>query len=572
MFYANPSIKKARIGYRGAWAAFGVEFNFPVSHNWMSMSPVDFAFGSHDDGSASVTVGNIDRVYGMEWSVELILRPGSTVLEQRVRLSNRSDVGHRFYWWNNAAVEVWDDSRIEYPMQFAAAHGFAEVQRWPVDSQGKDLSVIKNQTDGPVSLFVHGSREGFMGIWHPHTNVGTAHFAEYSELPAKKIWSWGVDADGLDWRKALSDDNSAYAEVQAGLFRNQETYSFLEPRQHISFSEYWMPVRGTGGISRTNLAGVVHLERKGNSLEASLNVNKKIPSATLQVLDGNVSLFSEKADLTPEKTWSKQVVVANGDRKLTLDLKDAHGVALLHQTEGKYDWTPESEIIVGPQSNYRIPGENARTEDDWLQSGQADELNGDLLSAVKTYNQALQKFPTSYELIKSAGRLDAGLKRFEEAAPRLVAAHERNTTDAEISYYLGLTEESLGHEDVAIDAFEAAMRSPLHRAAAALRLAEMYARHNDLERAEDLIAQSRKSAPDDLRAAEEQIALLNARGKTELAAQQTKELFRSFPSSAFVREELSIPDLPHLASRSERAGHSSASKQSTGDVFSRLLS
>src|SRR5207245_2696458 len=26
MFYANPSIKKARIGYRGAWAAFGVEF------------------------------------------------------------------------------------------------------------------------------------------------------------------------------------------------------------------------------------------------------------------------------------------------------------------------------------------------------------------------------------------------------------------------------------------------------------------------------------------------------------------------------------------------------------------
>ena len=31
MFYANPSIKKANIGYRGAWAAFGVEFNFPVS-------------------------------------------------------------------------------------------------------------------------------------------------------------------------------------------------------------------------------------------------------------------------------------------------------------------------------------------------------------------------------------------------------------------------------------------------------------------------------------------------------------------------------------------------------------
>src|SRR5262249_53878271 len=51
MFYANPSIKKAKIGYRGAWAAFGIEFNFPVSHNWVSMSPVDFAFSTHDDGS-----------------------------------------------------------------------------------------------------------------------------------------------------------------------------------------------------------------------------------------------------------------------------------------------------------------------------------------------------------------------------------------------------------------------------------------------------------------------------------------------------------------------------------------
>ena len=44
MFYANSSLKKAEIGYRGAWAAFGVEFNFPVSHNWMSMSPVAFNF------------------------------------------------------------------------------------------------------------------------------------------------------------------------------------------------------------------------------------------------------------------------------------------------------------------------------------------------------------------------------------------------------------------------------------------------------------------------------------------------------------------------------------------------
>src|SRR5690242_3146465 len=86
MFYANPSIKKARIGYRGAWAAFGVEFNFPVSHNWVSMSPVDFETRTNSDGSASIVVGNTDLPYGMQWTVELRLKPASTQLEQRVTL------------------------------------------------------------------------------------------------------------------------------------------------------------------------------------------------------------------------------------------------------------------------------------------------------------------------------------------------------------------------------------------------------------------------------------------------------------------------------------------------------
>src|SRR5256714_6809728 len=179
MFYANPSIKKAAVGYRGAWAAFGIEFNFPVSHNWASMSPVNFAFHKNADGSASVIVGNVDRVYSMEWTVELLLRPQSTLLEERVTLSNRSDVRHRFYWWNNAATAVSDDSRIVYPMRFAASHGFTEVTPWPMDQDGHDLSVIRNHVHGAVSLFTHGSRENFMGVWHPASQTGTVHFAEY---------------------------------------------------------------------------------------------------------------------------------------------------------------------------------------------------------------------------------------------------------------------------------------------------------------------------------------------------------------------------------------------------------
>jgi hypothetical protein len=212
--------------------------------------------------------------------------------------------------------QVWDDSKIEYPMRFAAAHGFAEVQTWPIDSQGKDLSVIHNQTDGPVSLFVHGSRENFMGVWNPRTNTGTAHFADYTELPAKKIWSWGVDAEGLDWRNALSDNNSAYVELQAGLFRNQETYAFLEPRQSIAFTEYWMPVRQTGGISRANLAGVVHLERKNDTLVVYFNANRKFLYAAIRILT-ETPLLNEKRLCTDR--WKREIHIPDASRKYTLN-------------------------------------------------------------------------------------------------------------------------------------------------------------------------------------------------------------------------------------------------------------
>src|ERR1017187_823347 len=97
MFYANPSIKKALIGYRGAWSAFGVEFDFPVSHNWVTLSPVDWAYASAADGSASVTVGNRDRVDGMEWTVEIVLRPGSTVLEVFSRMTSFTDCLRRSF-------------------------------------------------------------------------------------------------------------------------------------------------------------------------------------------------------------------------------------------------------------------------------------------------------------------------------------------------------------------------------------------------------------------------------------------------------------------------------------------
>lgn len=546
MFYANPSIKKAQIGYRGAWAAFGIEFNFPVSHNWVSMSPVNFAYSKHDDGSASVTVGNIDRVYGMEWTVEITLRPGSTVLEEHVALSNRGDVRHRFYWWNNAGVQVWDDSQIQYPMRFAASHGFTEVQPWPVDPDGTDLSIIHNQRKGPVSLFMHGSREPFMAIWNPRTNTGTVHFADYAELPAKKIWSWGVDPDGLDWRRALSDNNSAYVEVQAGLFRNQETYAFLQPRHSIHFSEYWMPVRDTGGTSRANLSGVLHLGRAGNVLRAAFNANRQIRDALIRITDGENVVAQQKVDLSPERTWKRELAIGSPDHRLTFELKDAKGAVLLRHTEGEYDWTPADQIRAGPQASHETPPAEHRNEDDSVQLGKNDELDGAILNAFATYQQGLMMFPKSFALNKAAGRLAACLLRYEDAVRYLEPVQQRDTSDPEIAYYLGIAYDGLGDQRKAQGAFEAAHRMPQFRSAAALRLAELLAREGRMEAAERYLDESLRAEPDDLRTAEELIAIQRALGDEQTARTVAAQWLRRYPVSYFLREELGNPDLPSL--------------------------
>jgi tetratricopeptide (TPR) repeat protein len=523
MFYANPSIKKAQIGYRGAWAAFGIEFNFPVSHNWVSMSPVDFAFRKHGDGTASVWVGNIDRPYGMQWTVELRLAPRSTVLEQRVTLYNRSDVRHRFYWWSNAGVRIWDDSEIWYPMRWAASHGFTDVETWPVDSKGRNLSVIRNQTGGTVSHFVHGSREPFMGVYHPHTQAGVAHYSDYAELPAKKIWSWGVDPDGLDWRRALSDDNSGYVEVQAGLMRNQETYAFLEPRRSIRFTEYWMPVRGIGGVSRANLAGVAHLRREGGALVAGFNANAPVAGAKLRILDGARVLHEEVASLTPERAWSKRIEGAPAG-KLTLEVAGADGSVLLRHTEGGYDWSPASEVRTGPQPRLQ-PSTPLETATD-------QELNGNLLGAWATYTAALKSAPDDFNLRVAAGRLAVTLLRYADAVRWLEPAQARATYDPEIAYHLGLAYQGLGETRKARTQFETAQRMPRFRAAGSVKLAELLGREGDLPGALRFLEQALQAEPDDQRAREEWVAVMRALGRKPEAPAPSLSLFLSGDTGA----------------------------------------
>ena len=528
MFYANSSIKKALIGYRGAWAAFGIEFNFPVSHNWMSMSPVDFAIRTNPDGSASAIVSNIDRPYGMQWMVELMLKPGSMLLEQKVTLYNRSDLRRRYYFWNNAGIEITNESKIVYPMRWSASHGFTYVDTWPVNHAGKDVSIVKNHTDGPVSQFFHGTREGFQGVWHPHSNTGIVHYADYAALPGRKIWSFGVDPDGLDWRKALSDNNSGYVEVQAGPYRNQETYSFLPPQDQLVFSEYWMPVRETGGISRANLEGVVYLERTGGKLSARVNVNRAIAGGHIVLkADGKV-LAESSGSFDPTKTLTLGPVDAPAG-KATFELTEGNQVLLAH-TEDTYAFADPKDIKEGPQ-------EPVNRDKDALDLGTTQELDGALLVAYSTFTSALAKDPQNLELNIAAGRLAVALKNYDDALKFLGRAEVRDTSNAEIHYYLGHAYYRTGNLAKAQAEWEYAQIQPPFRAPARLVLSRLAARNGDRVRALDLLGEALGEKRTMFRAGAIQVALLRTLGRTSDALKCLRHWQQQDPTNNMLRVE-----------------------------------
>jgi tetratricopeptide (TPR) repeat protein len=551
MFYANGSIKKARVSYRGAWTALGIEFNFPVSHNWVTVSPVDYALERNPDGSASVWVGSQDRVYGMQWRVALTLRPGQARLEQDVALYNCSDTRHRFYWWNNAGVRVWDDSRIEYPQRFTASHGFREIDTWPVNKAGVDLTVVGNHKFGPVSEFSHGSREPFMGVYHPRTRAGVVHYSSMLDSPTKKFWSWGSDPDGLDWRKALSDDESAYVEVQSGLFRNQETYAFLAPQESIRFTEYWMPVREIGGITRANPDATLHLARRPPSaasavdLQVGLNVSAAVSGGTLAVKDGARMVRSEPLSLTPAQAAQRTFAGLPAAPHYTVEVRDGAGRVLLAHTEDQFDVVPASEIHLGPQPVHVTPPPDRRREGDVLEAGADQELNGKRLLAWDTYAEGRKRFPESLGLLKAAGRLAVDLARYTEAAALLEPAQARDTTDPEVQYYLGLAHDGLGQEGKARGEWEAAHHFRDFRAPALLKIAQADARAGDFKRALDRLHEGLRASPDAVRAGALEVALLRHAGRSAEAMPRLRAWRALDPTSSLLRYEavrLGTPD------------------------------
>ena len=113
--YYNHVIKPALVGLAGPWISGGIEFNWPQHHRPSTYMPVDCTIVDNEDGSVTVWVNEMERMFHQKGMAGFTLRPGCAYLEIQGRVSNRTPLPQTFLWWANPAVEVNDAYQSVFP-------------------------------------------------------------------------------------------------------------------------------------------------------------------------------------------------------------------------------------------------------------------------------------------------------------------------------------------------------------------------------------------------------------------------------------------------------------------------
>ena len=79
--YYNRVIKPALVGLAGPWISGGIEFNWPQHHRPSTFMPVDYTFTENADGSATVIIGETDRINGTKGNAAMTLYPDKAYIE-----------------------------------------------------------------------------------------------------------------------------------------------------------------------------------------------------------------------------------------------------------------------------------------------------------------------------------------------------------------------------------------------------------------------------------------------------------------------------------------------------------
>ena len=122
--YANTCVKPAMVGLAGPWVSGGVEFNWPQHHRPTTFMPLEETLTENPDGSKTCWMGETEPFHRMRGMVGITVYPGSSVVEARAVITNRTDAPLPFMWWNNLAVRVHGQYKATFPpdVQWGSDH------------------------------------------------------------------------------------------------------------------------------------------------------------------------------------------------------------------------------------------------------------------------------------------------------------------------------------------------------------------------------------------------------------------------------------------------------------------
>lgn len=302
--YYNHVIKPALVGLAGPWISGGIEFNWPQHHRPSTFDPVDWSFSENSDGSATVTVGEIENMFRTKCVTKITVYPDSMYIELKTTLYNRTYVPQTFLWWANPAVAVNDYTRSIFPSDVTAVmdHGKRDVSSFPIAtgtyykmdySKGVDISRYKN-IPVPTSYMAAKSDYDFVGGYDDKVGAGLLHVADHHVSPGKKQWTWGNGNFGKAWDRNLTDTDGPYIELMTGCFTdNQPDFSWLSPLNSKSFTQYFMPYKNLGTVHNANKDLVMNIENGYVNLFATGNVGKIV----LTVVNNQKPLVQKELEL-----------------------------------------------------------------------------------------------------------------------------------------------------------------------------------------------------------------------------------------------------------------------------------
>jgi tetratricopeptide (TPR) repeat protein len=505
LIYNQHVIKPALVGLAGPWISGGIEFNWPQHHRPATFLPVDVEIEKHAGGSVTVWCSDHDPLSRLKGMHGVCLHPGASYVELKVRAYNRTPFTQTFLFWANVATRVHEAYQSFFPpdVYYVADHARRATSEYPL-CQGvyygvnygeraqkgptelgyaaNDLSWYAN-IPTPCSYMCMGSKEDFFGGYDHKREAGILHVANHLISPGKKQWTWGNHAFGYAWDRNLTEldangEYGPYIEIMAGVFTdNQPDFSFLQPGETRTWSQFWYPLQKIGPAQHANLEAAISLNVTKSSARVGVCVTIPLPSAQIELLVRDRSVFSRSLELLPGAPFVEDIEVGNRVKAedLTVRVSADDGREVI-----SYRPKPRARREVPPPAiEPPSPSETTSADELFLTGLHLEQYRHATRSPAIYWREALRRDPLDSRCNNAMGlwHLRRGEFTLAEthfrAAIKRLTARNANPYDGEALYNLGLCLRYKSDFPGAYDAFYKATWNQPWASAAFHTLAEL---------------------------------------------------------------------------------------------------